>query len=537
MIGHSEKYLELQVFSDPLFSELAFLVEQILKSLGDLRLDGRAHERDVHGGLSLVIQLGGFTLAGELDGAAKVDRGALHISGERKLGSIALECADVDDALDLQRLGNHGAHSLRQKSLRENLEQGHGVVGEFVDLARLRGKVLCNVLPVFAGGVRLVHLVGGLVDGNGVFAMSSHVSQTTVVVVAETSATHLDLEPLDGVCLKDLTTLRIGGAPRAVWRARTAEELAQAVSLLDAAGDPLLIVGGGSNLVVADGDLDVTVVVAGNDDIQVSADGLVRAGAGAVWDDVVAAAVEAGLSGIETLSGIPGSAGATPVQNVGAYGAEVGDVLTRVHLYNRKTGETEWVPASDLDLAYRYSNLKFTGRAVVLDIELQLTPAELSISLRHLGGKQLPLAQAREEILRVRALKGMVLNPDDHDTWSAGSFFTNPVVAPELAGEIARTVETSRPGEGDSMPRYPQPDGKVKLSAAWLIERAGFHKGFPDDKAPARLSTKHTLALTNRGGAGAGDVVKLARTVRDGVRDRFGVELVPEPVWIGLSLD
>ena len=337
--------------------------------------------------------------------------------------------------------------------------------------------------------------------------------------------------------LKDLTTLRIGGTPRAVWRARTADELANAVSLLDAAGEPLLILGGGSNLVVADGDLDLTVVVAGNDEIDVHPDGVVRAGAGAVWDDVVAAAVAAGLSGIEPLSGIPGSAGATPVQNVGAYGAEVGDVLTRVHLYNRRTRTTEWVPASDLDLAYRYSNLKFTGRAVVLDIELQLTPSELSIPLRHLGGEQLPLEEAREEILRVRAAKGMVLDAEDHDTWSAGSFFTNPVVAPELADEIARTVEAERPGEGETMPRYPQDGGGVKLSAAWLIERAGFHRGFPHDKAPARLSTKHTLALTNRGGAVADDVVKLARTVRDGVRERFGVELVPEPVWIGLSLD
>lgn len=355
--------------------------------------------------------------------------------------------------------------------------------------------------------------------------------------MAETSATQLDLEPLKGVRLKDLTTLRVGGTPRAAWRARTALELASAVSLLDASREPLLILGGGSNLVVADGDLDLTVVVAGNDDISVRPDGVVRAGAGAVWDDVVAAAVGAGLSGIETLSGIPGSAGATPVQNVGAYGAEVADVLTRVRLHNRETGADEWVPASDLDLAYRYSNLKFTGRAVVLEIELQLTPSELSIPLRHLGGKQLPLAQAREEILRVRAAKGMVLDPEDHDTWSAGSFFTNPVVAPELADRIARTVEAERPGEGETMPRYPQADGKVKLSAAWLIERAGFSKGYPDETAPARLSTKHTLALTNRGGAAAGDVVTLARTVRDGVRERFDVELVPEPVWIGLTLD
>ena len=341
--------------------------------------------------------------------------------------------------------------------------------------------------------------------------------------------------------LADLTTLRVGGSPRHAYRARTSEELARTVSLIDAARTPLLIVGGGSNLVVAEGDLDLVVVIAANDTIEVNADGvpgLVRAGAGAVWDDVVAATVEAGLSGIETLSGIPGSAGATPVQNVGAYGAEVSDVLTRVHLYNRETGVTEWVPASSLDLAYRYSNLKFTGRAAVLDVEMQLAAPDgaaepLSIPLRHLGGERLPLVEAREEILRVRASKGMVLDPADHDTWSAGSFFTNPVVSVAIADEVASKVGA----DAATMPRYPQPDGMVKLSAAWIIERAGFPRGFPGADASARLSTKHTLALTNRGSATADDIVALARTIRDGVRDHFGVTLVPEPVWVGVALD
>ena len=336
--------------------------------------------------------------------------------------------------------------------------------------------------------------------------------------------------------LADLTTLRVGGSPRHAYRARTSDELARTVSLIDASRTPLLIIGGGSNLVVAEGDLDLVVVIAANDGIEVNADGvpgLVRAGAGAVWDDVVAVTVEAGLSGIETLSGIPGSAGATPVQNVGAYGAEVADVLTRVHLYNRETGATEWVPASSLELAYRYSNLKFTGRAVVLDIEMQLAPADLSIPLRHLGGERLPLIDARADILRVRASKGMVLEAADHDTWSAGSFFTNPIVPAAVADEVARTVGP----DAATMPRYPQPDGMVKLSAAWIIERAGFPRGFPGDDAPARLSTKHTLALTNRGSATTDDIVDLARTIRDGVRDRFGVTLVPEPVWVGVSLD
>lgn len=344
------------------------------------------------------------------------------------------------------------------------------------------------------------------------------------------------------VSFAELTTLRIGGSPRRAYRATTSEALASIVSLLDANNEPLLVVGGGSNLVVAGESLNVTVVLAANDDITVTEEGIVRAGAGAVWDDVVAASVGAGLCGIEALSGIPGSAGATPVQNVGAYGTEISDVLTRVRLYNRETGTEEWVPASELDLAYRYSNLKFTARGVVLDIELQLTPVEtgeeaLSIPLRHLGGQQLPLAQAREEILNVRRSKGMVLDPADHDTWSAGSFFTNPIVSSEVADSVQRAVAETDESEASTMPRFAQPDGSVKLSAAWLIERAGFPRGFPGEDAPARLSTKHTLALTNRGEADADDIVELARTIRRGVHDAFGVTLEPEPVWVGVSID
>ncbi|AWB83272.1 UDP-N-acetylmuramate dehydrogenase [Corynebacterium liangguodongii] len=327
-----------------------------------------------------------------------------------------------------------------------------------------------------------------------------------------------------------LTTLRVGGTPRDVVTCTSAGELADTVAGLDAAGSSLLIVGGGSNLLVADGPLELTAVVAANEGIALIDATTIRAGAGAVWDDVVSFAVEHGLAGIEALSGIPGSAGATPVQNVGAYGAEVADVLTRVRLWNRETGVDEWVPADSLDLAYRYSNLKFTSRAVVLEIELQLAARELSAPLRHLGGERLPLAQARENILATRRAKGMVLDAADHDTWSAGSFFTNPVVPPEAADRVADLV-----GE-EGMPRYPQPDGRVKLSAAWLIERAGFPRGYPGEGAPARLSTKHTLALTNRGGARAADIVELAREVRGGVAKKFGVTLEPEPVWVGVEI-
>lgn len=327
-----------------------------------------------------------------------------------------------------------------------------------------------------------------------------------------------------------LTTLRVGGEPRLIIRCTTSAELASTVARLDAAGENLLVVGGGSNLVVADGPLDLTAVLVANEGIELVDATTLRIKAGTAWDDVVAFAVDHGLAGIEALSGIPGSAGATPVQNVGAYGAEISDVLTRVNLYNRRTGEQEWVGADTLELSYRYSNLKFTARAVVLDIELRLEAAELSAPLRHLGGERLPLAQARENILATRRAKGMVLDPDDHDTWSAGSFFTNPIVESALADTIEASV-----GE-PSMPRFAQPDGREKLSAAWLIERAGFPRGYPGDSAPARLSTKHTLALTNRGTAASRDIVELARGVRAGVEKRFGVTLEPEPVWVEVQI-
>lgn len=349
----------------------------------------------------------------------------------------------------------------------------------------------------------------------------------------------------DRLTFADLTTLHLGGRPRTVVRCATASAVAEVVTLLDAHSVPLLVVAGGSNLVVADGDLDLVVVLLENDSLDVDvATGRVVAGAGAVWDDVVAAAVSAGLGGIECLSGIPGSAGATPVQNVGAYGAEIADVLVQVQLLDRPTGTVSWVPASSLDLAYRYSNLKFTSRGVVLAVELHLSTDGLSAPLRfgelarRMGGPaRWPVAAVRDAVLELRHGKGMVVVEEDHDTWSAGSFFTNPVVDPAVADAVQAAVRATRgDDDADRMPRFPA-DGGEKLSAAWLIERAGFAKGHPGDGAPVRLSTKHTLALTNRGSASTSDLVALAREVRDGVREVFGVTLVPEPVWIGVSID
>ncbi|MBV7294527.1 UDP-N-acetylmuramate dehydrogenase [Corynebacterium sp. TAE3-ERU12] len=355
----------------------------------------------------------------------------------------------------------------------------------------------------------------------------------------------------------DLTTLRLGGAPTAVLRCPTVESIVDNVRSLDAQKTPLLIVGGGSNLVVGDELDDLVAVVIEADEVTISRDGddvVVFAEAGAVWDDVVKAAVAAGAGGMECLSGIPGSAGATPVQNVGAYGVEVAQILDSVQLFDRTTGKVEWVTPDALDLAYRYSNLKFTNRAVVLAVRYRLRADGLSAPLRYgelarrlgvspteaqAGEVRRPAARVREEVLALRRGKGMVLDAEDHDTWSAGSFFTNPIIdEAELADVHTRVVHHCGDDEADSMPVHPAGPGRVKLSAAWLIERAGFTKGYPGQGAPVRLSTKHTLALTNRGcGATTADLVALAREVRGGVASVFGVRLVPEPVWVGVDID
>lgn len=359
------------------------------------------------------------------------------------------------------------------------------------------------------------------------------------------------------VAFRGLTTLRLGGRPVAAVRCATVDAVVEVVRILDDSGVPLLIVGGGSNLVVADEPGDLVAVVIEADDVVLGTSGhgldvdgaTVEAEAGAVWDDVVEMSVAAGFGGLECLSGIPGSAGATPVQNVGAYGAEVSSTLEGVRLYDRRTGVDEWVSPESLDLAYRYSNLKFTARAVVLAVRFRLTVDGLSAPLRYgelakrlgvgpeegaSGEARRPVADVREAVLALRRGKGMVLDDADHDTWSAGSFFTNPIVGEaEVENVRERVAATCGDDVAQSMPSYPG----GKLSAAWLIERAGFPKGHPGEGAPARLSTKHTLALTNRGDATAADLIALAREIRDGVRDAFGVSLVPEPVWIGAELD
>jgi UDP-N-acetylmuramate dehydrogenase len=338
----------------------------------------------------------------------------------------------------------------------------------------------------------------------------------------------------DDVPLAPLTTLRIGPVAR---RLITCTSTGQVVEVLRASDD-VLVLAGGSNVVLADDLADLTVVLLANTEITVEGN-IVRAEAGAAWDDVVVTSLAHGLGGLECLSGIPGSAGATPVQNVGAYGAEVADTIRRVRLLDRRTGEDRWVAPDALQFGYRTSILKHSQAAIVLEVEFALDAdgrsapmryGELAAALGAEPGSRTEPARVREAVLSLRARKGMVLDEADHDTWSVGSFFTNPVVSTREFDMMSRRAEfTDGP-----VPNYPAPDG-VKLAAGWLVERAGFGKGYPGDGAPARLSTKHALALTNRGDATTADVISLARAVQDGVRTTFGIELTPEPILIGCA--
>ncbi|HWF29758.1 MAG TPA: UDP-N-acetylmuramate dehydrogenase [Mycobacterium sp.] len=350
----------------------------------------------------------------------------------------------------------------------------------------------------------------------------------------------------EAVPLAPLTTLRIGPVARRLITCTSTDQVVAVVRQLDAEarsgdGGPPLVFAGGSNLLIADTLTGLTAVRLANNGITIDGN-LVRAEAGAVWDDVVLAAIEHGLGGLECLSGIPGSAGATPVQNVGAYGAEVSDTITRVRVLDRRSGAVHWVPGGEFGFGYRTSVLKQADGleipSVVLEVEFALDASgrsaplrygELTAALNAASGDRADPHAVREAVLALRARKGMVLDAADYDTWSVGSFFTNPVVAPEVYERLASEID-------EPMPNYPAPDG-VKLAAGWLVERAGFGKGYPgDERAPCRLSTKHALALTNRGGASAEDVITLARTIRDGVRDVFGITLKPEPVLLGCRL-
>ncbi|HEY2765286.1 MAG TPA: UDP-N-acetylmuramate dehydrogenase [Pseudonocardiaceae bacterium] len=353
----------------------------------------------------------------------------------------------------------------------------------------------------------------------------------------------------DGVELAPFTTLRVGGPARRFVAATTAQACVTAVRAADAAGEPLLLLSGGSNLVVCDGGFDGTAVRLVSRGMRIDRGSVLHVAAGEDWDGVVARTVAAGYGGLECLSGIPGSVGATPVQNVGAYGVELADLLLDVDLYDRRGGELRTVSAAELGLGYRTSVLKGTDAAVVLEVRLRLHADGMSAPIRYPElarmldvepGARVSAALAREAVLALRRSKGMVLDPDDHDTWSAGSFFTNPLLdagqAAEVLHRIRQRLGPEVLGPDVKVPQYPGGAGRTKLSAAWLIERAGFTRGHPGPGGRVALSGKHTLALTNRGGASTGDLLTLAREVRDGVAAAFGVPLVPEPVLVGCAL-
>lgn len=406
------------------------------------------------------------------------------------------------------------------------------------------------------------------------------------------------LEVRTDLTFADITTLHLGGRPYAVVDVTSPVAVGKVVKILDDARVPWLVMGGGSNMVVNDSPdvsklMVLRLVAAPRVDLPLDPDeapmsdlapimmdppsGMVTAFGGVVWDSLVAATVSSGLGGLECLSGIPGTVGAVPVQNVGAYGVEVSSVMRRVLLTHCRaldgtqqapSGSQEWVTPEDLELRYRYSNLKFTRRAVVTAVEFQLSPDGLSAPLRYgelsrvleeyrqaseeaLAQSQpaaipaaapateadtrYPAGDVRRAVLALRRKKGMVLDPEDHDTWSVGSFFTNPILSETEAAAVRERVREER-GDAiaDSMPVFPGGDGQVKLSAAWLIDKSGLRKGWgvrPD--ARATLSTKHTLALTNRGNASPVDLIELASAVQNHVFTMFGVRLDAEPVMVG----
>ena len=323
--------------------------------------------------------------------------------------------------------------------------------------------------------------------------------------------------------LADLTTLRLGGPAERLVEARTEAELVDAVR-----AGAAVVRAGGSNVVISDEGVPGTVVLVRTRGVERDGERLTVA-AGEDWDPIVARCVDEGLQGFECLSGIPGSAGATPIQNVGAYGQDVSETVEWVRVYDRHTDAVRTMDAAECGFDYRASVFKHRDRHVVLAVGYRLRESHDSGPIRYaelarrldvpVGGRA-PLRDVREAVLALRRGKGMVIDPADPDSVSAGSFFTNPILAPERFAAL--------PGDP---PAFPEPDGRIKTSAAWLIERAGFGRGHGDGRVG--ISAKHTLALVNRGGATTAELLALARRIALGVRETFGVELVPEPVLVG----
>ena len=335
--------------------------------------------------------------------------------------------------------------------------------------------------------------------------------------------------------LAEFTTLRIGGPADKLLEVSTEDDLITAVCDADAAGEPVLLLSGGSNVVIGDDGFRGTVIKIATSGIRVDADAcsgaMVHIQAGEDWDAVVRRAIAEEWSGLESMSGIPGLTGSTPVQNVGAYGHEVAETIASVRVWDRVDNQVRTIFAADCGFSYRNSRFKADpSRYVVLEVAFQLTLGDLSAPVGYAElarvldvepGSRAPMADVREAVLGLRRSKGMVLDPADHDTWSAGSFFTNPIL--DTPAEVPAGA-----------PQWPQPDGRVKTSAAWLIEHAGVSKGFTIGNAA--VSTKHTLALTNRGTATAKELLSLAAHVRTQVHQAFNITLINEPVLVNCTL-
>jgi UDP-N-acetylmuramate dehydrogenase len=335
--------------------------------------------------------------------------------------------------------------------------------------------------------------------------------------------------------LSDYTSLRVGGPAKKFVEVSSEAEI---IAAIEAAGDsPILIMGGGTNILVSDSGFEGTVIHISNNSLKSEVDACSGAtltiGAGENWDEFVAMTIERGFAGLESLSGIPGTIGASPIQNIGAYGHEVAEYITRVRTYDRIAKGLKTFTNSECEFSYRNSHFKaHPGRYVVLDVQFQLRIGEMTAPIMYaelaakLGiavGDKAPVVATRAAVLELRGMKGMLLSKTDHDSWSAGSFFTNPIVSKEIANALPADA-----------PRWPTEDGKVKTSAAWLIEHSGIHKG--DEIGGARISTKHVLALSNSGSATASDIAALAKRARDHVQEKFGITLVAEVNLIGLEI-
>ncbi|MDQ2849484.1 MAG: UDP-N-acetylmuramate dehydrogenase [Actinomycetota bacterium] len=356
------------------------------------------------------------------------------------------------------------------------------------------------------------------------------------------------MKELQDIPLAALTTMRVGGPARRLVIAESIDEIVDTVRECDDADEPLLVFSGGSNLVIADEGFAGSVLRIATTGITVESNDacggvFVRVAAGESWDDFVAYACRQGWSGIEALSGIPGLTGATPVQNVGAYGQDVSQTIASVRVWDRREECVRTIANADARFSYRHSMFKDTDRYVVLDVLFQLRPADRSQPIAYadlateLGvqvGDRVLLDEARTAVLAQRARRGMVLDEADHDTWSCGSFFTNPILSARAFDTFEHRAAQVLGPDGPTPPRFTADEG-IKTAAAWLIDKAGFGKSYAMP-GPAALSTKHTLAITNRGTATAADITALAREIRDGVHDVFGITLVAEPVMVGHTI-